>query len=688
MIFGKLNTDQERFDRALRVYKSMRDKLTQIGYFKRLYENRRMYEGIDGGQYFDNAYNTLVSKGIAPLTINLVKGEVRTKAGTLTDNPVKVSFETRQDKYSNISNVVQDLWDYNYNRGSFKDQIEQATIDGLIMIGFTKAFLDFTHDKKMGDFGIKRVSPRMVGIDPNWITNDFKDCKAIYEESWLDPYEIEHYYGKSSKKLREAQLFYDKLGTDTNDDGIVAEMKKETSGDIDYQNGKFRVVEINYMEFVKKVDVVDKEIDKRIPISEYTEEELDVVRANTSRFAIESEYIESNKTFIFSPYFEDLILYDDYHPFQLGCLPYQMFTYSLLDGTPIGLVDLLSDPQRNINKRESAITHSINTVSNNNYFAEQGAFPDPKARQNFQLKLSTGGNVFDVASGANSEGKIKLVEKAPIPTDMMKSSDRSVEHIKAIANSTNAVKGQGEGRESALLFKNKVSQAMTVDSETFQLWDTFHKNMAESFWASYGKIYEGSYKKLNMPDGREVVINDISIDQTGDVVVINNISDFPRYAFTIGRSKVGASRKQENLTLYHELKQGSTNPLMQVAYEKKMLEYMDLTDSERKELIEYADVFMKFQVAQMQSNTVQLKANEMQAQAMIQQLNAQMQQAGQPNPQNTFGSTLGGQGGDQQDARAIAKGAGMGELPSGAGIAGRQTASNNFSNAPSDMANR
>lgn len=675
-----------RVSRAREVCRDMHDKLVSSGYFRRLADNRNMFSGLDGGQYIGDSYNKLLAMGVPPVQINYVMKEVRQKIGQLKENPFSISFSCRSSDYSSQMNLVQNLYDYNYSRGNWEKELFEISKDGMILAGYGKFFLDFKDDKEVGDFGFKRISPRLCYPDPDWISNDFKDCRKFIEEKWLDPYEISNMYKVKNQELELAKQLYDGRGNFMNQSGLYEELDKGISQDVDYQSGKFRVYELHYMETVKKREVIEKETNRTLPIEAFTEEELANIEQEGEKYYINEETFEANKVFTFCPFFDDLILLDDFYPLQCGSLPYTFFSYTVLDGRVQGLVDVLSSIQMNINKRESAITHTLSTQSNNNYTFESDAFPNNSEKRRFLQNLSRGGQGFEVTSGANNENKIKLMQKGTMPNDLMNAVDRTVGQMKDISNSTNAVQGKGEGRESAILFRNKVEQALTPDAETIIIWEAMHKSIAQAFYSNLGTIYGGAYRKLTMPDGDHLEVNKYSENEDGQVYVANDISKIPRYTFTINKSKLGTAKRQEDIAMNMELKKGSSNPVMQSWYEMNVIDNLDVDDTYKKQSKEFIMTFIKFQLAQMESQTAQLTLAKLQAEQQINQLLNPAPQ--QPNPQDIFGGA--GANGQEvpPDARDIAKGQGQGELPSGAGITGKQTATNNFGNAPSDMGKR
>lgn len=214
----------------------------------------------------------------------------------------------------------------------------------------------------------------------------------------------------------------------------------------------------------------------------------------------------------------------------------------------------------------------------------------------------------------------------------------------------------------------------------YRQFKNYHRDIVEAFYYAAPQVYRLAQRKLYLPDGRTLEINKYGVDESGEVTVTNDVLNLPRYDYNIDMSKLGATKKEEQLFQLGELKKISTNPLLQTKIEIEIVDYTDLSESAKREAKQVGQIYLEFQMAQMQSQTAQMKLGQASAEQQMEQLQ---------NPPAQPGGFM-GPGGQEipQDARAIAKGPGAGELPNNAGIAGSQGASNNVASAPSDMTNR
>lgn len=668
---------EQRLQKAIKAYESNLDKLETAGFMERLYDN---YDMHSGRHYTEETKRKLNAQGIPSSVINFTKKEVNRKTGTLLENPVSAIFSSRGTDNVDETNILQDLYDYNVNRGSWEDVIAQTVRDAMILVGWAKMTWDFSTDRDFGDTGLVNVNPRFIKYDADWVGNNTKEMKRIWEEKWLTAKEISQMYNFDDEQMKNIQM------SDEDADDYEG-LKEATDNYSRYENkvsGKYKVIEMHYMQLEKISLVVNRNNDTKYNVTSLTEDDAKRMFQGHKKdsFATDDELISVNKTIVFAPaLLKSGPIYDGDYELQLGRLPYFGMSYDIVNGEMQGFVDQVKDLNRTIDRRESSITNIISKKSNGNYFAEEGAFPNKTAENAFKQKAAMGGQVFNVSAGANQEQRVKLVESQQIPNDLIRATDRTIEQFHNISNSTLAVNGQGGGsHESGVLFSKKLKQS-TSDAMLNRQYKNLNYDIVEAFYYAAPQIYKHSAdRKFFLPDGRTLEINKFSVDSEGEVIVANDVLNLPRYDFKIDMSKLGATKREEQLFQLSEFKKITTNPLLQTKIEIEIAQYTELSEESRLEIEKLGRINLEFQIAQMESQTAQLRFGQAQAEQQLKQL--------QNPPQAPGGFQGPGPRGEQQappDARQIAKGPGMGELPNNAGVAGRMGASNNVGNAPSDM---
>jgi hypothetical protein len=438
------------------------------------------------------------------------------------------------------------------------------------------------------------------------------------------------------------------------------------------------------MERQKIEKLVDRKSKKDLRIADIGEDEaLRMVTTDGERYYLDEDLIDVSKVYIFAPDLMNKVLYDGDYQLQVGRLPYTMMAYDLTNGEVQGVVDQVSDLNQIINKRESGVTNVITKTSNNNYAVEEGAFNEPSDLKNFQNNASKGGQVFKVTDGTNSEGKIKLIDRSQAPTDLMRATDRAYEQLNDLVNMTPTQQGQSSGsHQSGVLYKAMLKQSMSSDSMMNLLFKSMYRDIAEMFYYAFPQVYRDAQRKFYLPDGRSITLNEYGVDGAGEVTVENNVLELPRYDFTIDMSKLGATKRQEQVANITETIKITTNPIRKAILEGELDSYADFSPDVKAKLQKGTEVWIEFLMKQHSSQTAQLELAEVTAEKQTEQIENPPQQ---PNPM-----AFNPQGEQQppQDPTQIAKGPGMGEMPGASGFAGTQTGANNVGSAPSDMTNR
>jgi len=684
-MFEGTKTPEERFSRAFSLYEETCNKLETNGYITRMYRNYDMASGIDGKQYTQKIKRQLEASGLPSNTINITKKIVNVKTGLMLENPVSTSYSPRGQQVANDTNILQDMFDYNKDRGNWEEEIAFTIRDSNVMVGYMKAFWDFSNDRDFGDMGFKNINPKYILPDPNWTTNRFKDSQRIIEYSWMSPKDIKDSFNVSTEEIRNAIESSDPSSNSATDGVGLTDENTRYTRHLNHASGEYRIVEIHYMERQKVEKLVDRNTKKDLRIAEIGEDEaLRMVTTEGERYYLDEDTVDVNKVFIFAPDLMNKVLYDGDYQLQLGRLPYTMMAYDLTNGEVQGVVDQVSDLNQIINKRESGVTNVITKTSNNNYTVEESAFNEPSDFKDFQNNVSKGGRVFKVSDGTNSEGKIKLVERGQAPTDLMRATDRAYEQLNDLVNMTPTQQGQSSGsHQSGVLYKAMLKQSMSSDSMMNLLFKSMYRDMAEMFYYAFPQVYRDAQRKFYLPDGRAITLNEYGVNGvTGEVTVKNDVLNLPRYDFTIDMSKLGATKRQEQVANITETLKITTNPIRKAILESELDAYADFTPETKAKLQKGSDVWIEFLMKQHSSQTAQLDLAEVNADKQKEQLENPPQQ---PNPM-----AFAPQGGQEppQDPTQIAKGPGMGEMPGASGFAGTQTGANNVGSAPSDMTNR
>ena len=642
----------------------------------RIFDNFAKYSGVNKGQWNADAIDRLRQEGRPAHTFNLIMPAVTEKLGQLEDTPFQTKFICHDTGYQDETDVMQKMYDFDYSTGNWDSKLASFKRDGLIHTGILQPYINYERDP-LGNFDVRPRNPTQTYFDHNWQTEDVKDCRWAFTSQWLTAEQVKEQFKTKSQEVDDS-IVLNQFSSDESSD------KPTFDGSIDWYDSKgsqYKVIEAIWMERekVRKVfDAQGKEQSKfnQILYQQMPMEALEQIIKNQGiGYKIDEEYMDVCKVFTFAPGLsQSLVLAEGFYPLQFGRLPFIVWSYENVYGQRQGLVDLISDTQEVINKRQSQITYALGTSGLNNYFAESDAFQSPAEMQKFKDNQGKGGQTFVTDPGSNNQNKIMLQQRPGVPNDLFRASIEPERLMDKIANVNPADRGQqGNAGDSGVLFNSKAEATNKANARQLMSISQQMQILGEMYFYGAKQVYSGAPRVLkDNANNTEVELNRKFLDYDNSIKTKNEISNLPRHDVLVSESPAGRTKKQENLQKYLELKRVSTNPIMQSMYEKYMVKSLGLPEDEASKMEEAADIFTAFQMKQIQAQTAQMDAT-------TKQLEAQSQQ----QPQGMLG--MGG-GQPPQDNRAISKESGAGPIPNEAGIAGGEGSGNNASNnSPSDF---
>jgi len=649
----------------------------------RMERNFQYYSGVDGSQWPKEAKEALKEQQRPLHTFNFCQGIVKTTLGQLEQQPFETHFDPIDADKVDETGTLQELFDYNYERGDWEFAKLQMKRDGLIIQGVAQMFVDYKHDP-LGDVGLKAKNPFYTVFDPYWQTNDMADCRGIYSMTWMTAAQIKRDYRKKNAQIINA-IERDKWAD--NETQVIEKAYDRTPEYFDTINTLYKVIEFIYTErqSVKRVFNTSSgkfESDFDAPdVQSLSDDNFNaMMRIQGSSLILKKEERTICKIITICPALGmDLILEEGMYPLQLGRLPFVTWSAENVYGERQGVIDLIADAQSVLNKRESVATYILGMQGNPNYWIEEGAFTEQAEKKKFKSTQSNGGQVFDLAEGGI--GKIQLMDRGAPPNEMWAASDRAERHIRELSGVVSASQGRGEGaNESGILFDAKREQALVQLEMMSRTLKRVDQELGDMFFYAAKQIYSGPTRQFkNKKTGTLTTINKFGVGAFGEVSVEKNIAELSRHNVLISEAPMGTTKKREFLSKYIELIGTISNPMLRAMIEPQVLRYADLPEDITSQMQQATDKFLELQ--------------NVQADLQIATANQQIQQLGAPPPQQAEGGGFLGSlesalsGG--ADAVDVSKMKGLGNLPNNAGIAGGESAVNNSkSQAPSDLGRR
>lgn len=629
--------------KALDLYNQAVQEDLRSGNRTRLLDNQDLFVGTEYRQWDKEIAQELQRQGRPALSYNMVQQITETVLGNLEQRPTDIKYQALSERDQAGVDLLQSMFENDYEQGNWEYTKLQFKRDGLIHTGVMQIYIDRTKDYR-GQVALRNVHPAHVVIDPWWQTDDVRDISRVWRAEWMTAEQIKAVYSAKDEAI-DAAIERAREMPDESGYAITDKVADRSVEFYDVDGQRFKVVEMCYTEPRKCYHVVDLTTGR---ISRDLTAKLngmgDGAKAAYKRLLSESyevvEAVENAvKVITIAPGLSsDLVLAEGDYELQLGQVPYAVFSYRQFYGYRLGLPDVLKDAQQNFNKRKSMISHMVSQAGNNNWSVEQDAFQDSAGVDDFKKRQSLGGQVFTTTPGTNKDGKLKAIERPPVPNDVIQLTQSELDIMYQLASVVPAMQGKGEtDRESGVLYEQKNSQAIVALDMIAKNIRRCDQILADMYFMAAKQVYGDAPREItDRKNMRCVVVNERKLDEYGRVVKTNTISDLERYVVDVVETRVGPGRRATELFKMSQMLPAITDPGIRAVIEKQIIKLMDLPAEEVAEATKSAEATGANALAQSIALRQQAEASAQQqgAQAQMAQQQAQMgPQQGQEAPQ-------------------------------------------------------
>lgn len=621
-------------------------------------ENWKFVSGVNFGQWPASALELLHQEGRPPTQFNFIQGKVLTLAGSFLQNPLETKYETEVGTPEWGADTMNKLLLYNKDTTSWSYAKSQFLLGMLTYRGILELYKDYSRGP-MGDLGLRYVNPFSVSFDYRWKTSNVDDCKRVWVAQFMDAEEISTTFKKKSPEIQIAYERIRELMDDPNENTEAIDKIADRSPEYyDVLGNQYLVIQCLELKKTTKDRVFDIRTQEFLPDMSKEVMEAIMKLGDNAQFLrhLPDESTELYVTTICPGLSRTLILEDGLHPLQIGGYPYVVASALNLHGEPQGVVDVMRDPQETINKREATMTHWQMTAANGVEMVEEGAFASREEFLRYKALKNKPGETFEVADGANKDGKIKARDRGVPPNDLVDSVNRAVGHMDRMWAPPAVQAGEGKSGESGTLFKEKKEQALVALEFMNKTLEDVDHQIGEKFFKGAKIVYSGPARMLALPRGEKLQLN-WPMDNGG---TFNDISLIPRISIRITQSQAGASIKRERMNLYAQYGQAVTTPVMKAVLELMMIDVIpNLPDQDKDEIkavqMEYIQLLRDRTSAERAQIAQQIQA----AQAPQQGVPGAV--PGQPPPTgpSPHGSTPSEGGGFSAEGKAIPANAGL-----------------------------
>lgn len=486
-MFEKLSK-QKKLDRAKKLFMDAVDRD-----IKWQQDAREDFSFRDGDQWSEEEKQILKEELRPVLTFNLTKSSVDLIMGMNEDNKVVHRAAPFEPSDSFLCEVLNDLSDYFKESNDFALEedgaLESATVCGRGFVG-----IDFAPDpKKFGEIQITEVNIPVheVHFDPSARRPNLEDASYIVWDRWLSKEDFKIKYPKVSENKMEDLIQnvtrFSNSSDPVSEDGIPisdpedTDYEREMDSDINfYDNHKsmIRVVHMEYWEYYQRFYVFNPETGEfqEVPKCPGPAEKAAFLEEYGEELTCETMFDKRVKWLQFSG---NEILYDDVAPLQYpGFSIVPVIAYrdvSMRTANHFGIVRLMKDPQREINKRWSQALNMLNQQVQPGVYAETDAFVD---EQQALQSMKVAGDITYVNAGALTSGKIKERTVPTFPNAPMQMEQFSQDIMKKITGINPDLLGQDRGRqEPGVVVRLRQQQGMTLLKPLFRNFNTMKKEL-------------------------------------------------------------------------------------------------------------------------------------------------------------------------------------------------------------------
>jgi hypothetical protein len=429
-------------------------------------EAQEDFDFRDGNQWTADERRILEDELRPVLTFNLTKSSVDLVMGMNEDNRIihKASPVDPTDGF--LAEVLNDITNWVQDTNEFEDEEDDA-LESASICGRGYVAIDFLPDpKKFGEIIMEEVSipVREVHFDPTSRRPNLEDASFICWDRWMAVEEFKIRYPKvTGKALEDIVEASQSFGLESYAKGasqpsfnMPADVSTDSS-DYDipldlnfYDKAKqmVRVVHMEYWEAFKKYFVFNPETGLFEDIGDKKpSKEAQAVFLETFGQPMVIEEMMDKRVRWFQ-FIGNRVLFDDVSPLPFdGFSIVPMFAFrdvSKRTANHFGLVRLMKDPQKEVNKRWSQALNMLNQQVQPGVYAETEAFVDERQAV---VSMKEAGSITWVQAGAITQGKLKERTVPAFPNAPMQMEQFSQDIMKKITGINPDLLGQDRGRQ-------------------------------------------------------------------------------------------------------------------------------------------------------------------------------------------------------------------------------------------------
>jgi hypothetical protein len=568
-------------------------------------EARQDFNFRDGDQW-SSEERAILEEELRPiLTFNLTKSSIDLIMGMSEDNKVIFRAVPVDPTDGFLAEVLNDVADWLRDTNDFDDEetsaLESASICGRGYVG-----IDFVPDpKRFGEIIMQEVTIPVSEIhyDPASRRPGWDDASYFCWDRWLTREDFLMRFPKVSRSKVDDLIEGGQGNLDISiadaasspsyfSDEVANDEESDYDTPLDFQfydkqKNMVRVIHMEYWEMFERRFMFNPESGKFEEIPEGANLK-DIKSSFFEEFGEEATIeVLRDKRVKWLQFTGDEILYDDISP-----LPYPGFSvvpmFAFRDVSQrtmnhFGLVRLMRDPQKEINKRWSQALNLLNQQVQPGVYAETDSFVDDRQAEQ---SLKEAGSITWVNSGALQGGRIKERTVPNFPNAPMQMEQFSQDIMKKITGINPDLLGQDRGRqEPGVVVRLRQQQGITLLKPLFKSFNNMKKQLFKRQLAIVMAYMpdEQVLRILGQSDRYAVDPQTglITDQQTG---LTADLRDVRSLEYNIGGEEApgNMSKRMMELSAFMEMQQGGLPVPPELIIEK-----MDISAGDKAKWLEY-----------------------------------------------------------------------------------------------------
>ena len=463
-----------------------------------LHWQREAYEDFlfrDGEQWSKKEKEILAKELRPALTFNLTKSSIDLIMGLSEDNRVIFRCLPQETNDDFLCEVLNQIYDWVRDNFEFEDE-EDTALESAAICGRGYVAVDFVPDpKRFGDIILQEVAIPVheIHFDPASRRSDLSDASYITWDRWLPVEDFKQRYpkypvNKIEQLIETGRSFHFSGSTvpgspqEFFDESFESEAdNSDYSKPLDmnfYDRAKkmVRLIHMEYWETYKRYFAFDPETGT---FDEFDGSKLRAIKKGyLAKYGVDMKYeVLVDKKVKWLQFVGDEILFDGDSPLPFdGFSIMPMFAFkdvSMRSQNHFGIVRLMKDPQREVNKRWSQALNLLNQSSQPGIFVEVDAFLN--LDQAILSMKEPGAPTLLQAGGMN---KFKERTMPPFPSAPMQMEEFSQEIMRKITGINPDLLGQDRGRqEPGVVVRLRQQQGLVLMKPLFKSFNRMRKGL-------------------------------------------------------------------------------------------------------------------------------------------------------------------------------------------------------------------